>query len=304
MTRKQLTIRALIVNNRSTMKINDLTTLTTFKNIYETRSLTKSSEAMGLSKAALSKRLEALEFDLGFKLFNRTTRSMSPTLEADRLFPEVLEILEKIQGLSTRLEKKTGKRTIRITCISSMSQRFMGRMLLDFQKENPLISIELIVTDSVLDFVENNIDIAIRVNPSKSSSLVGRRVGEWRLVAVANKDYPLRKKIQDLDELIQHPLLVINAHMTILPKGLERTFTTNDSPLITQLLVDGANIGIRSSWDVKEFIKEKKLKYVLPPDFIKSMGDIWLLSDAQKLKSDEVRKLNDYLFERISKLLN
>lgn len=258
---------------------------------------------MALSKAALSKRLEALELDLGFKLFSRTTRSMLPTLEADRLFPEVQEILEKIQGLSSRLEKKTGKRTIRVTCISSMSQRFMGRMLLDFQKAHPLISIELIVTDSVLDFVENNIDLAIRVNPSKNSSLVGRRLGEYRLVAVAHKDYPLRKKIQDLNELIQHPLLVINAHMMVLPKSVERTFTTNDSPLITQLLVDDVNIGIRSSWDVKEFVKEKKLKYVLPPDFIKPLGDIWLLSDAQKLKSDEVRKLNDYLFERISKLL-
>jgi DNA-binding transcriptional LysR family regulator len=286
------------------MKINDLTTLTTFKTIYETRSLTKSSEIMALSKAALSKRLEALELDLGFKLFSRTTRSMAPTLEADRLFPEVQEILEKIQGLSSRLEKKTGKRTIRVTCISSMSQRFMGRMLLDFQKEHPLISIELIVTDSVLDFVENNIDLAIRVNPSKNSSLVGRKLGEYRLVAVANKDYPVRKKIQDLDELIQHPLLVISAHMMVLPKSLERTFTTNDSPLITQLLVDDVNIGIRSSWDVKELVKEKKLKYVLPPDFIKPLGDIWLLSDVQKLKSEEVRKLNNYLFERISKLLS
>jgi DNA-binding transcriptional LysR family regulator len=286
------------------MKINDLTTLTTFKTIYETRSLTKSSEIMALSKAALSKRLEALELDLGFKLFSRTTRSMAPTLEADRLFPEVQEILEKIQGLSSRLEKKTGKRTIRVTCISSMSQRFMGRMLLDFQKEHPLISIELIVTDSVLDFVENNIDLAIRVNPSKNSSLVGRKLGEYRLVAVANKDYPVRKKIQDLDELIQHPLLVINAHMMVLPKTVERTFTTNDSPLINQLLVDDVNIGIRSSWDVKELVKEKKLKYVLPPDFIKPLGDIWLLSDTQKLKSEEVRKLNDYLFGRISKLLS
>lgn len=163
--------------------------------------------------------------------------------------------------------------------------------------------IELIVTDSVLDLVENNIDLAIRVNPSKNSSLVGRKVGEWRLVAVANKDYPIRKKIQDLDELAQHPILVLNAHTMIFPKSMERTFITNDSPLITQMLVEEIHIGIRSTWDVIEFVKQKKLKYVLPPDFIKPLGDIWLLSDAQKLKSEEVRKLNDYLFARISKLL-
>ncbi len=285
------------------MKLSDLTTLSTFKTIYETKSLTLSSEIMGLSKAALSKRLTALELDLGFKLFNRSTRSITPTLEADRLFPEVHDILEKIQGLSTRLEKTPSRRTIRVTCNSSMSQRFMGRLLFDFQKEHPLVSIELIVTDSVLDFVENNLDLAIRINPSKNSRLVGRKIGEYRLVAVANKDYPIRKKIQDLNELSEYPLLMINQHMTIFHKPIEREFTTNDSPLITQLLLHDLNIGIRSSWDVKELVREKKLKYVLPVNFIKPLGEIWLLSDHQKLKNAEVRKLYDFLFKKISETL-
>ena len=90
----------------------------------------------------------------------------------------------------------------------------------------------------------------------------------------------------------------------IFDKPFMRKFASNDSPLITKLLLDKVAIGVRSSWDVKNLVKEKKLKYVLPVDHIKSMGDIWLLSEAQKLKSEEVRTLNDYLFERISKLMS
>lgn len=284
------------------MKINDLTTLVCFKTLYETRSFTKTSEIMALSKPALSKRLEALEVELGFKLFNRTTRSVVPTHEAERLIIQVQEILEKIQNLNSSLETRTGKRKIRVTCISSMSQRFMGELLYDFQLANPLISVELIVTDSVLDLVENNIDLAIRVNPSKNSNLIGRKLGEYRLVVVAHPKY--QHKIKNLKELQEHELLIIDAHMGIFDKPFMRKFASNDSPLITKLLLDKVAIGVRSSWDVKNLVKEKKLKYVLPVDHIKSMGDIWLLSEAQKLKSEEVRTLNDYLFERISKLMS
>jgi LysR family transcriptional activator of dmlA len=293
------------------MKTNDLTSLRCFKTIYDTRSLTKTSSILGLSKAAISKRLDNLEDDLGNKLFSRTTRSITPTLEAEKIILEVTEILERVDGLTSKVKKnKHLPRKIRLTCISSMSQRFVGELIAEFRAKFPLVSVELIVTDSVLDFVENNIDIAIRVNPSKHSLLVGKKVGEYNLVMVASPVYLAKhKKTKTIDDIYKLEFISLNQHLNTLPKEvrtqLEKTcrFETNDSPLITQLLVKGCGVGLRSSWDVKALVKEKKLSYVLPEKTFPSQGDIWIVSEREKLNVDVVRSLYDFLVTHVGQWL-
>lgn len=293
------------------MKTNDLTSLRCFKTIYDTRSLTRTSSVLGLSKAAISKRLDALEADFGNKLFSRTTRSIVPTTEAEKIILEVNEILERVDGLNSKVKNnKHHSRKIRITCISSMSQRFAGELIAEFRMKFPSVSIELIVTDSVLDFVENNIDIAIRVNPSKHSSLIGRKVGEYNLVMVAAPAYLSKnKKIKSVDDIGPLEFIALNQHLHVIPKDirvkLEKVlkFETNDSPLITQLLLKGYGVGLRSSWDVKALVKEKKLSYVLPEKIFQSSGDIWIVSDREKLKVEVVRSLYDFLVDRVGQCL-
>jgi LysR family transcriptional regulator, transcriptional activator for dmlA len=293
------------------MKTNDLTSLRCFKTIYDTRSLTKASSVLGLSKAAISKRLDYLEQDLGNKLFSRTTRSIVPTSEAEKIILEVNEILERVDGLSSRAKKnKHTSRKIRVTCISSMAQRFVGELIAEFRTKYPFVTVELIVSDSVLDFVENNLDIAIRVNPSKQSSLIGKKVGEYNLVMVASPVYlAKRKKPKTIDDIYELDFMALNQHFNDLPKNVRtpleqgRRFETNDSPLITQLLIKGYGIGLRSSWDVKALVKQKQLTYVLPEKTFKPQGDIWIVSDREKLNVELVRSLYDFLVARVGQWL-
>jgi len=290
------------------MKIDDLTNLRCFKTIYETRSLTKTSSLMALSKAAISKRLDALEENLGHKLFYRTTRSITPTSEAEKIILEVNEILSRIDGLNSKAKKnKDISRKIRVTCISSMAQGFMGELIAKFQTKYPLASIELLVTDSILDFAENNIDIAIRINPSKHSSLIGKQVGEYGLVMVAAPGYLAKfKKPETIDDICNLRFIALNQHLNVLPINIRakleknRKLETNDSPLITQLLIRGYGVGLRSSWDAKTLIREKKLIYALPEKTLPFSGDIWVVSDRNKLTIEIVRLLYDFLVEQIS----
>jgi LysR family transcriptional activator of dmlA len=302
-----------MINN---MNINDITTLRVFKAVFETRSLTASASQMGLSKPAISKRLDALEVDLGFKLFSRTTRSVTPTQNANNLILQVGEIIRHVDALNTELSSQgeIPKKKIRVTCISSMAQRFVGRILKSYQKDHPEIEVELIVTDSVLDPIEYNIDLSIRVNPAKNSSLVGKKMGDYKLVAVATPEY-LKKysKIKKVEDLQQHDLLLIEQHMVAfssMPKDLiqrlkgKRSFTTNDSPLIYQLVLAGDGVGIRSSWDVKESLQKKHLVLALPETSFEPKGDIWLVSTKDRLQANGVRDLYEHLIKNISPYLN
>lgn len=294
------------------MNINDITTLRVFKAVYETRSLTSSAKLMGLSKPAISKRLDALEMELGFSLFSRTTRSVNPTQRANKLILQVNEIIERLDALNKDLinSGEHQKKKIRITCNSSMGHRFIGRLLKSYQKNRKDIEIELIVTDSVLDTIEHNIDLSVRINPPKNSSLVGKKIGDYRLVAVATPDY-LKKhqRVKKIEDLLNHELLCIDQHMgafNIVSKDMarrlkeKRSFITNDSPLLLQLIQDGAGIGIRSSWDVKESLRRKQLSFALPENTFSVQGDVWLVSTKDRLQTEVIRELYDYLLKEIS----
>jgi LysR family transcriptional activator of dmlA len=321
------------------MKIDDVTTLRCFQSIYQTRNLTKSSEILGLSKAAVSKRLDALELELGFKLFQRTTRSITPTSEAGPLAVAVTEILEKIAGLSSRLasKQKSEKRKIRLTCGSAMAQRFLGKQLCEFQRLNPQVEIELIATDSVLDTTEANIDISIRVNPAEKSHLVGKKLGSLPLVAVASPSYwrahfkkknkknesqskdqaigriskGMFPKLKSIKDLVGHNLLLLEQHLvglslcpkeTLLELKAQRKFITNDSPLLTQLTLQGYGVGIRTTWEVQEFLRKQELVCVLSEEHFRPVGQVWILSEADRLKSQIVRDLYEFMVENMMKI--
>jgi LysR family transcriptional activator of dmlA len=291
------------------MRIDDVTNLRCFKLIYESRSLTKASQELGLSKAAVSKRLDSLETNLGYKLFFRNTRKISPSKEADSLILTVREILEKLDKLGHSSSQKESVTRIRMTCISSMASSFLGMLLRDFQKTHPEFIIDLVVTDSILDPLENNIDLSIRINPPKNSPLIGRILGPFKLSFVASPDYlKKQKKLRSFEDLAKLEFISIDHHLNALNTfGKEwktkvlanRRLITNDSQLVNQLLVSGEGVGLRANWDTKKLIHEKKLQFALAEDLIKPQGEVWILSSQERLKSAAVRKLYDFLIKEI-----
>lgn len=292
--------------------MDDIKNLKVFQTVYQVKSLTKASEIMGLSKAAISKRITSLEEDLGISLFSRSTRSIVPTKKANDLIIKVNHIIESLERLNEdfQIAKTIQKRKIRMTCNSSMAQRFIGNILQSYQEKNPELEVELIVTDSVLDTIEHNIDISIRVNPPTNSNLIGKKIGNFRVVAVAADSYLKKntKKIRCVDDLAQHKLFFIEQHIGALNSSSkkliqnlkqQRNFITNDSPLITQMALSGYGVAIRSWWDVKASVQKKELKLVLPKDYFKIQGDVWILSKKELLDIENIRLFFNYLEENL-----
>jgi len=292
------------------MKDYDLLSLKSFQLVYQFRSITIAAEKLNLTKAAISKRVEKIEGSLGYPLFVRTTRKITPTLEAEKMITIVEEIFAKIHQLENNFDKSSqtqGK--IRVSCAAAMATSFLGELLFQYQQKNPLIEIELISTDSVMDLTEHNIDLTIRVDPSSLSDLVGKKIGSQNLVAVATPRYlKNRSQIRNLSALVKQPLLVINHHFNSLMKEYPRDsvhlsaaqkFKTNDSVLISKLIRTHMGIGIRSMWDVKKDLESGQLQLVLPKDYFKSQGEVWLLSSTQRLQSEKVRNLFDHLTQSL-----
>jgi LysR family transcriptional activator of dmlA len=286
------------------MILRDINQIRSFIAIYQTKSLTMAAKKMGMSKAAMAKRLSVLEAEMGYSLFRRSTRKIVPTPEADRIFIEAQRLIDHVHEFEAAFGKDDAmKGLIRVTCSITMAQDFLGKVLTNFQIKYPEVFIELVATDSALDMIENNIDLAIRVNPVETSPYSGRKIGQHRMVMVASSDYLKKnKKIKTLDDLKNHEVLFINTHGELQFKSQKtkvknflnpRKFITNDPGVLTRLALDGVCVSIRPWWNVKDYVESKRLEQVLKQEAFNSLGDVWLLSSVGKMQTHRVRMLFD-----------
>ncbi len=293
--------------------MNDLSSLYCFQAVYQSLSISKAALKLNLSKASVSKKILALEAELGGELFIRSTRQIVPTSEADRLISKVENLLgamDEINGLFDDKHELKGK--VRVTSGHSMATHFLGELLLDFQLKHPAIEIDFIVTDNVLDPIENDIDISLRVNPPEMSALIGKRVGAYQLHLVASADYLKKNPVKRIEDLAKHHFFAIEAHSVaeIEKSGKKISFyikknnlKCTDSAVVGRFIRNHRGIGIRANWDIKRDIESGILKEVLPSHKLKQSGDVWLLSHPSKLKNQRVNSLYQFLNDEIKKFL-
>ena len=144
-----------------------------FARVVEEQSFSAAALALGLSKAAVSKNIARLEAQLGARLLNRTTRSLSLT-EAGRTFYEGCQrALAEAEAAQRAVgDLAAGPRgTLRISAPMSFGQRHFMPAVADFMTLYPDIDLGLELTDRKVDLVEEGFDFALRIGEMPDSSL-------------------------------------------------------------------------------------------------------------------------------------
>ncbi len=171
----------------------DLNALIDFALVAANEGLGKASRASGRSKATLSRRIAELEEQLGVRLVERSARGLKLTeagqLLMDRTEVPLGEVAEALTAAREGLSTPRGR--LRIASPVLFSQLAMGRIGADFCAAYPEITLEVVAEDRAVDLVEEQFDVAIRINPSADSSLVGRCFAKDRLVVVAAPSVPV-----------------------------------------------------------------------------------------------------------------
>lgn len=171
----------------------DLNALADFALVAIHGGLGKASRASGKSKATLSRRIADLEEQLGVRLIERGVRGLKLTEAGEMLMARtegpMYEVAEAMTAAREGLSAPRGR--LRVAAPMLFSQLAMGRICAGFCAAYPEITIELVAEDRVVDLVEERFDVAIRINPSPDSSLVGRCFAKDRLVVVAAPSVPM-----------------------------------------------------------------------------------------------------------------
>lgn len=179
--------------------MNQLRHMSVFAHIVETGSITAAAESLELSKSVISQHLKALEQGLGVTLLKRTTRRQVLTT-AGQDFYEHCKALNQIAEQAWQQAQDVlavPKGPIRITAPNALMETLVAPAIAPLMKEYPLLQPELISSDSHLDLMTENIDLAIRVGQSLDSNIKQRRIGEFKDVLCANKSVLSQGNIEE-----------------------------------------------------------------------------------------------------------
>lgn len=171
----------------------DMNALADFALVATNGGLGKASRASGRSKATLSRRIADLEEQLGVRLIERGARGLKLTEAGETLMARTEGPMHEVAEAMTAVREglSTPRGCLRIAAPVLFSQLAMGRICAEFCAAYPEVTIDLVAEDRTVDLVEEQFDVAIRINPSPDSGLVGRCFAKDRLVVVAAPSIPV-----------------------------------------------------------------------------------------------------------------
>jgi DNA-binding transcriptional LysR family regulator len=257
--------------------IDNILALTIFDKVASKGSLTEAAKDLGLSLAVVSKRLAALETQMGVRLLNRTTRRQSLTQEGKQFHQHCVKILAEVQHTEDAMQQSRNEITgiLRITAARMFGTRYITTLAAAFQALHPELRFELIFSDEVVDIIEDGIDLAFRFGAMHDSSLIARKVAESELVLCASPAYVERHGLPRVPaDLARHRCIVYGLRSqrewVFQYKGepvtaeMNATCLCNDGNAAKALALVGGGIFLKSLWDVGTDLAEGKLVRVLP----------------------------------------
>ena len=149
-----------------------------------------------ISPAMASKHVRALEERVGGKLLHRTTRRRSLTDIGRAYFERCKAILAAVEAAESRAHDSGGavRGTLRVTAPVSFGACRLAPALVDFLRLHPEVRVELALNDRVVDLIDEEFDVAIRIGRLIDSTLMARPLAPYRMCVCASPSYLARHR--------------------------------------------------------------------------------------------------------------
>jgi DNA-binding transcriptional LysR family regulator len=173
-------------------QISDLNDLRLFAEVVERGSFTAAARGLGLQTSKLSRRVRALEEELGVRLLNRTSRSLSLTETGRQFHQHCLALVAESKAAKEVVDQTRTKPqgTVRISCPVALLSSGIAEIISRYIQHNHQVQVLVDATNRRVDVIEEGLDFAIRVRPPplEDTDLAVRQLGLSTLVLVASPD--------------------------------------------------------------------------------------------------------------------
>jgi DNA-binding transcriptional LysR family regulator len=285
--------------------------MTVFAKVVASRSFSGAARDLRVSQAVVSKHVRSLETWLGARLLNRTTRRVSLTEIGALVYERGRKLLDEVDEI--RHEASTFQTSprghLRIAAPVSFGVTHLGPALADYLERYPDVSIELCVSDTLVDLVAGGFDMAIRIGQLVDSSLMVRRLARIPFVVCAAPSYLERHGTPQLPEDLSHHQCLCFGHR--IPSGEWRLtgpsgevavrvsgrITANSGDVLSAVMLAGGGIALAPTFEVADDLKTGRLVRLLPA-YAQVGTELSALYPPGRHLSAKMRSLIDFLATR------
>ena len=278
----------------------DWNALKIFLAIEQAGSLAGAARALGVNHSTVFRRLNALEKDLGSRLFERQSGGYALT----PLGEELRDIANRVDGAFNDMERHIAGRDVqpkgkvRITAPNNLAYRYLPDYLADFNRSYPDIKVELLVSNLEVNMNSRQADSAVRVTDAPPEHLVGRQVRSIGWSVYGSAAY--REKYgfpDDLDALQHHRLIGASGGMQHLPAfvWVERNLAqcvsarSDDLVAMSSLAQSGHGLALLPNDQQRP---ELEALFALPPG---KTSNLWLLTHPDLRQVERIKLVMRHL---------
>ena len=294
-----------------------LNNIRVFVRVVELGNLSAAGRDQRVSPAVASNRIKELEKHLGVRLFNRTTRKLTPT-EHGRIFYEgALKIVEAVDGAEAAVADvaQNPRGSIHVTAPLGIGRRLIGPGVPEFHELYPDINVRLRLSDRKIDLMNEGVDIAFKLGLIEDSNLRMRGIMECERVLCASPEYLKKHGEPDSpDALIddKHHCLLLrfpgsNEFFWYLrtPNGIRKfeidgPYDTDDGDVLTEWALSGYGIVNKPRFEIHHHIEIGRLIPLLS-DFPPVPAQLACLYPHKKFQDPKVRLFIDFMASRCQK---
>src|SRR6185437_15734594 len=295
-------------------KLPDFEALAIFAKVVELRSFAAAAAELALSKATVSKAVSRLEERLGASLFNRTSRRLALTDAGKNLSARAARLLADGEAAENEAlaQSAVPRGLVRLAVPMTFGVKVIAPLLPGFLAMYPEVSVDLHLSDAMVDLVGEGFDAAIRIAALPDSSLVARRLCEMPRYLVGSPAY-LNKHGRP-----KHPLHLaqhrcIGYSYTTMPDTWRFTkkgksamvrpsgpLRVNNGYAMMPALIAGTGLGILPEFILREALAADRLERLLPDWSLPSGAAYWITPPGGP-RPKRVEVLADFLVEKLAR---
>lgn len=271
-----------------------------FAAVAEQGTLSAAARRLDIGPMQASRRIAALEAELGVRLFHRTTRSLALTLEGEAFAPYAATLLEAEEGALGALRQSGARASgvLRMTAPSVFGQSIVLPLLPGLLERHPELRIDLDLSDRVQDIVGQGLDLALRVATLGDSELVAHRLAANPRLLCASPGYLARHGLPaTLADLDQHQCIGLHAVArwpfvvdgSLQRRRVEARVLTSSVDAARAAALQGLGITMLAYWDVHEQLRAGALVRIELQDAGMEQLAVWAVTPTRRYVPERVK---------------
>lgn len=290
----------------------DLKSIETFIFVAQLKSFIRAAEVLKISKSHVTSRINQLEKITNMTLLARTTRDVNLTNDGIEFLEYCKDLMDRVENMDDFLGKKHGiEGSLKIVIPAYFSRYHIVPYLGEFLKLYPALSLDITLTEDVVNIIEKGYDLQIRIQiPEEENLKVENLMTNKKVICAAPSYIKKHGAPKTAQDLLKHNCIVFgeNNVWELRSKTTKKithlhqmrgNMRCSNGEIIKELILAGYGITLKSERDVEDEIKCGKIVKLLPDYEVLNKTSFYIVYPSKKLKSPKIKAFIEFFQNKL-----